>query len=362
MPGSQPSAAARRGICRAACTLAVALATFFGSAGTAAQRRSIDDLLKAYEAGDYQILSRYVTSPATFEQLRTELGSEREGHLDGAMQRWDGERRPAHSVFMLELVLVGSSRGWPHWLDVLSAGTTFLVSRPDAPGEHPEWDAFEIAWHKAAVALLQGLGRPDLLRQHGMMPLASRLSAEPAAGRMVDPWIALARGVNQEQFAKVPGAAESLYLAAALGFYEVAARYPSTRAEALVRKAGLLLDMGSAADAVASLGPLDGTAIADPDVTYWFHMQRGRALEVLGRFDDAQSAFESAAVLVPDAPSPDVALAALALKRDDRARSVEFARRARRHAVDARDPWWDYLSADYRLFGPRLVALRRRLN
>jgi tetratricopeptide (TPR) repeat protein len=352
-------AAVRPVICRAFCTLAIVLATLFWSIGTAAQQRSIDDLLKAYEAGDYQVLNRYVTTTGTFEQLRKELGSEKEGQLDGAMQRWDAERRPAHAVFMLELALVGSSRGWPHWLDVLSAGTRFLVIRPDLPGEHPEWDAFEVAWHKAAVALLQGIGRPDLLRQHGMLPLASRMGAEPAVGRMVDPWIALARGVNQEQFAKVPGAAEPLYVAAALGFYEVAARYPSTKAEALVRKAGLVLDMGSAADAIKSLDLIDGTSIADPDVAYWFHMQHGRALEALERFDDAQRAFELAAGLSPGAPSPHIALAALALKRDDRARSVEFARRARRHAAGARDPWWAYLSADYRLFGPRLVALRR---
>jgi hypothetical protein len=203
--GSHPSLAARPVVCRAGVGFVIAVASLVWPSAAAAQQRSIDDLLQAYAAGDYQVLSRYVATPATFEEVRKELGFEKEGRLHGAMQRWHEERRPAHSVFTLELALVASSRGWPHWTDVLGEAARFLVNRPAKPGEDREWDAFEIAWHKTSVALLQGLGRPDRLREHGIQPLASRMSAERAVGMLVDPWVAMARGVNDEQFARVGG-------------------------------------------------------------------------------------------------------------------------------------------------------------
>src|SRR5437016_5738214 len=65
----------------------------------------------------------------------------------------------------------------------------------------PDEDAFEIAWHKTSIALLEGLRRPDSLEEYGIRPLTNRMAAAPTSHPMlIDPWIEIARGVSEEQF------------------------------------------------------------------------------------------------------------------------------------------------------------------
>ena len=337
-----------------------ALAAFVReSPAPAAPTASIDDLLAAYAAGDYQVLRTATNALADFEKLRKELGVAKDGQFRGAMQRWHRERRPVHSAFMLELALLGRQRGYAGWLDVLTESRKFLVARPEAPGVSPETDAFEVTWHRAAMALLQSMRRPDLLEEQGIRPLADRLSVGPVTpGKLVAPWFAIARGITEEQWAKVPGVVPGVRRAAALEHYAQAAGHESTRREALVRKAGVLLAMEAPADARAALDAADPDG-ADAGVSYWRWLFLGRAHEALGQPTEGETAYERALGVMPDAQSAKVALAAMALRRDDRARAFELAQSIRSARADADDPWWEYYTGEYRLVGPRMTAVRR---
>ena len=320
---------------------------------------AIDELLAAYSAGDFHVLRKAVTSGARFEELRKELGSTKDGQFRGAMQRWHPQRRPVHSAFMLELVLVGHQLGLSGWLDALTESRRFLVARPEAPGTSPEIDAFELTWHRAAIAILQGTRRPDLLDEHGIRPLAERITPGPATpGKLVAPWLALARGVTEEQWAQVPRVVAAVRYASALEHYTLAAADESTRREALVRKGRVLLAMDAPADAVAAFKAVEAEG-TDTGVSYWRWLFLGRGYEALNQVTEAETAYERARAVLPDAQSANVALAALALRRDDPARAFQLTQVVRTAPADTPDPWWDYYTGEYRLLGPRMAALRR---
>lgn len=345
------------------------LLTTVVAAGLALQAQSppvtIATLLDAYAAGDYGVIGRSLDSEETFERLREEL--------DDTAADWSARPPRMMAVFLLDFALAAHNRQWKHWLDVICVGRQFQTSVPvggscrKALGRRPigldaTADAFEIAWHKTSVALLEGLRRPDYVADEGINPLNDRWTPAPRPDgepRLVDPWIALHRGVVREQEAIVSPAKLEEGGRAAIAHYDEAARYPSTRAEALTRKARLLLQFGESDEALATLESFVEPA-ADPAVEYWKHLFRGRTLVALGRHDEAASAYERARTLVPGAQAPVVGLMALELGRDQRAEAYNWAELVRRPPdVQAHDPWWDYWSGDFRLFAERLVELRR---
>jgi tetratricopeptide (TPR) repeat protein len=320
---------------------------------------TIEDLLARYADGDVHVIERTVTSEKQFEDLRAALGHVGgEGRLHGAMGRWHDDRRRAHAAFLLEFALNGLNRRYEHWLDVLEHARRFVTARPAPPGDDPDEDTFEIAWHQAAVALLFGQ-RPDYVEDHGLTPLATRVATAAAGGRLVDPWFAHARGMAEEQWMALEPSSRDARRAAALAHFEEASALP----EAAVRRARLLLDLGRPAEALAVLGTLDARreVIDDGDVAYWHWLFRGRALHRLGHEDEAVDAFEAAHRLVPGTQAPAVALFALELRRERPARAYEWAEAARRTADAVDDPWWRYPQADFRLFRARVVRLRRMM-
>jgi tetratricopeptide (TPR) repeat protein len=320
---------------------------------------TIDALLARYAEGDVHVIERTVTTEKQFETLRAELGHVGgDGWLHGAMGRWHEDRRRAQAAFMLEFALNGLNRRYEHWLDVLEHARRFVTARPAPPGKDPGEDAFEIAWHKAAVALLFGQ-RPDYVEDHGLKPLAGRVATSPADGRLVDPWFAHARGMAEEQWMALEPAALETRSVAALSHFEEASPLP----ESAVRRARVLLELGRPAEAFAALETLNDRlhSIDDGDVTYWSWLFRGRALDRLGRLDEAVEAFEAAHRAVPGTQAPAVALLALELRRDRPARAYEWAEAARRTSDAVTDPWWRYREADFRLFRARAIQLRRMM-
>jgi len=347
------------------------------AAGLALQPQSppitIPALLDAYAAGDYGVIARSLDSNDTFERLREEL------HDTAA--DWLERPRPFMAVFVLDLALAAHNRQFERWLTIICVGRQFISAIPAAPGlptqgtcvpqpqirprpivpDAPE-NAFEIAWHKTSIALLEGQRKPEYVADEGINPLKDRWApallptGEP---RLVDPWIALHRGFVREQEAIVSPAKLEDSGRAAIEQYDEAAKYPSTRAEALTRKAWLLLRLEEPGEALATLESLVEPAV-DPAVEYWKHLFRGRVLVALGRHDEAAAAYEHARTLVPGAQAPVVGLMTLELGRDQRAEAYTWAELVRRAPdVEAHDPWWDYWSGDFRLFAERLVELRR---
>lgn len=317
----------------------------------------LEQAFQAYITGDYEAIDRLVPAQWFAGDAR-----DLRNHVDAAMSRWMRERRPAHAAFLLEVARYGLSLQSPDAMWILEHARHRLVARPDPPGSHPEADAFELAWHKAAVALLGGVRLPDVLEQGGVEPARARISASAPAGgepRLVDPWIALAHAMVAEQRALADPRTFARHAREAIRRFEEAAKYEPNRIEAAIRMAGLLARLGRHADALTELEKLgDASGSADPTLRYWGLLFRGRALEGLERFDEASAALREALEIFPGAQTPAAALAALEARRGD----PEAARRwalAPRPVTAGADPWLQYGSGDYRLLSQRLDELRR---
>ncbi|HUF48752.1 MAG TPA: hypothetical protein VMM93_13125 [Vicinamibacterales bacterium] len=337
--------------------------------------QSLAPLFAAYASGDFAVVARELTSAVDFNHIR-------EKELERTIAEWKEDRRPVQAAFLLDLALTAHNRRWDTWLDVICMGREFLTSRPlDAVS--PDDDAFEIAWHKTSIALLEGQRRPDFLLGQGLEPLAERMTAAAAIGaeRLVDPWIEVAWGRLYEQRALVgttlppprncysqsrrrpalPSGGTSMKNEGprALSHYDEAARFPSTRSEALVRKAWVLVQMGRPDDAIAALGAID-QPFGDDALRYWSQLFRGRALAALARPDEAVAAYDTALVVAPGAQAPHVGAIAVELSRNGRDEAYRRAALVRRPRDPlATDPWWVYWSGDFRLFEERMMTLRR---
>jgi hypothetical protein len=351
---------------RLAVPLAAAVSAIAGAHGapTAGQAdRTPDALLAAYAAGDVAVIERAIRTEDEFEQLRKAIGFVKDGQFRGAMRAWHLARRPAQAAFLFDVARVALNKNWRLWLDVLVEAGNFVRGRPDMPGVSPADDAFEILFHKTAVAMLMGQRRPDFVELHGLDPLATRLVSEPPADgvpRLVDPWIDLARAIVADQWTLIDPTRLERLSTNLIYRFDQAARFDVTRAEALVRKAWLFVRLGRHDDAVATLDRVgaDGRSV-ELSVRYWARLFRGKAFEGLGRIAEAASVYEAARALVPRAQSAGVALVALELRRGQHARAYEWAADVRTAPDTAFDPWWQYLYAEFRHFDARLEALRR---
>ena len=317
----------------------------------------IEQAFEAYAGGDYEAIDRIV--PAAWF---AGSGRELRNHVDGAATRWVRERRPAHAAFLLEVARYGLGLQSPDAFWVLENARRLVIDRPDQPGGNAREDAFEIAWHKAAVALLAGLRLPDVLEEGAVEPARARISASPPAGgapRLIDPWIELAHATVAEQRTLGEPRAFARHAREAIRRFEEAATYEPNTIEATVRTAGLLTRLGRHAEALEALDRLRGLEdSADPTLRYWSRLFRGRALEGLERFDEASAAWREALDLVPGAQTPAAALAALEARRGRPDAAREWAMGPRPMTAGATDPWTLYGSGDYRLLGERLARLR----
>jgi tetratricopeptide (TPR) repeat protein len=350
----------------------------WSAASTQGIAPSLASLFEAYAAGDHGVIARSLSTEQAFEAVRRQL--------DPAVEVWKRDRQPVQSVFMLDLALAAHNRRWAYWLDVVCTAREFLTSRP-LTGTSPAEDELEIAWHKASVALLSGQRRPDFVSEQGIDPLRERMAPEPAADgspRLIDPWIVLMRGIAEEQRTivgpmtrfvdncvarpargrrpEVDSNSLAEHAPLAIAHYDEAARYPSTRAEALVRKVWLLVQLGRPTEALETLDGLS-EPLGDSAVAYWRLLFRGRALAAVGRHDQAATAYEEAIAHTPGAQAPRVGLLALEFKRGRPTEAYRWAAEVRApHGSSDRDPWWEYWSGDFRFFAERLAQLRERIR
>jgi len=290
---------------------------------TATSLRGSESLIERafadYAAGDPRAISRIVPPRYFVGAGRRTMRNE----IDAALSRWARERHPVQAVFLLELARFGLvDVRETDAVDVLDRARVFVTRRPDPPGRNPQEDAFEIEWHKAAIALLGGLRRPDVLEKVGRGPLRRRMTAKPPAGgdaSLVDPWIELAGAILQEQRTILDPRTLASDGPAAIRRFDEAARYDENRSEALVRKSWLLIRLGRHTEALVALDAQSGSSDrADATVRYWSRLFRGRALASLARDDEAARAYEQALALDPGAQAPLAALTALEGRRGRR--------------------------------------------
>jgi hypothetical protein len=333
------------------------LVSFAGAAGNAsrAQRAQVtlDELFARYQAGDPQALASTPELRRSFRAMLKELPD--------TLDRWERHRRPSQGAFLLEFIRTGlvdfneatTTKG-------LAVSQAYIMRRTNPPGKNPAEDALEITWHKAALGLVEGL-RDLRLLDDTLGPLRRRMTTAPAAGgraTLVDPWIALVDGIAIEIRTFVDPRVLPREGPAAIRRFDEAAKYPDTRAEATVRKAALLVRMGDHAGALAALdaGSDPGN---DSTVRCWRALLRGRALEGLGRLDDAASAYGEALIAAPNSSSALAALAAVELRRGRTDIAVQWAAQGRARTGAATDPWLLYGTADFRLYRERIEILRQ---
>ena len=364
--------------------LAVALCVApFARTGSAAQRVMLDDMLTAYQGGDYEVVSRSFVRSLDFQsRLRIDKPQE--------LERWLGTWTREKSLFLLEVART-SARVAPQYVFVIVGhGRRYLATSTVATDGTSE---FIRMWHRAAMGLLQGAADPSHLDTH-----VADLE-HPNGGPSVpkDARFMLARAVAQERRcwstrpsmdqpairidgllaaagAKVPDdvvgptksereaivARHSACLRETLAKFEQAATMEDVVDEARVRGGWTLIQDGRPKDAIEWLDAVSPKN--DRDLEYWHGLFRGRALEALGRSQDAVEAFRGALALYPRAQSAGLGLA-LALMHLDRAKEAdEVARSVREAGIATPDPWEHYTRGDDRFAGAWIDSLRPRVR
>jgi tetratricopeptide (TPR) repeat protein len=330
-----------------------------------ARHPSLDEMYLAYSKGDTDVVARSLQTRDDFTALRASLFA--------AIGLRKNDWRPTHAALLFDVAMAGFNRGWPDALTLLLSTRDMIVGRKDPPGARPEIDRFEITFHHAAIAFLQGRPMQEAAQSY-LQSLEKRIAPQEDPDRpvLVDPQIALTRALTLEmgtmpfltQEADRAGYAWVVpprdgdtrrKVEAALAAMTGAAGIESTAAEANVRRAFLLHRLGQNEDA---LPLLDQTSSTDPIVIYWSQLIRGRVLGALDRTDEAAAAYEQAAASQPQAQTPAVALSTLFLLHDRREDALHWADVARTRTGQPVDPWLRYLFGDARRLPGWVQALR----
>jgi hypothetical protein len=337
------------------------------AAAAPCRAQTITDAYQAYVAGRSDAITRSFPDVQAFRNARDDL--------QRTLRLWVRSWKPSQAAFLLELSLVGFDRGWTDAPDLLSGTRNLVVSRPTPPGASPEEDAFERAFHRAAVTFF--LGRQMLNAADAYMnALAGRVDLVQATvgrPRLIDPWMAFARGMladirtapalrgesDGSSSLAIPASDSQLRRLAQLAINELerVRAAPEVAGEAAARRALLLLRLDRPDEALAALDESDA-ATGDDTVRYYSALFRGRTLERLARTVEAATAYERATTIVRGAQTPAVALASLWQRHDRPAEALSWARRAMTTPAGSADPWWLYWRGDLRHAGARLAVLR----
>ena len=359
-----------------------------------APKAPFDQLYKDYAGGDYDAITRALTSPRSLAVLQAPADA-------GKLRKWLGNKWDRTRVaFILEFAGAEAQFAPGAAITALSEGRLYLISRPTSLGQSKDEDAFELVWHKAAMSFLQD--RLFVSTQELYLDTIQRRYTPPPGAPAVslDARFALHRAVAQEQKCwndrslmmqtsataglsvpsssgvgdvtvqgsptsvdmrqlgstpSVPAeiAARKTCLAEGVRRYGVATTSPETAIEAFTRGAWMQYQLGAYPDALKTIERAEATE--DTELTYWTQLFRGRILDGLERYGDAERAYRAALAARPAAQSAAVGLALTLFKLDRVADARAAAMAARQQPHGTVDPWWTYLGADAR-FIPRWRA------
>ena len=215
----------------------------------------------------------------------------------------------------------------------------------------------ERTWHVAAIAALE--------RFRGQAALDSHI--EHAESRFPnDPEWALARAVSQESRTWPDRRDEADYrppsgLTASRieARFKEAAGFAATRQEALIRWGYFELRRGRADQALTHF--TEAGEPGEPVLRYWLHLFKGRALERVGRLDEAIGAYRLACLDVPFAQSATTALA-VALVANHQADEAAALTNRMLSVQPPLDPWSFYTFPATRLWPTLMSQLREAVK
>lgn len=326
---------------------------------------NLQTLFDAYASGDVDVVAK------EFEDHRNVVIDQRT--LDALAGLWWSDWSPVRATFFLELAVAIPSR--PATQRILSAGGTFVTQRPTPFGVDATQDAWEMTWHRAALALLESRGmlpEADLymkavgkrfahladaegsrLELYGAIAQAAQCCSQAALralddfGRSMISSLPTAGGTdasgqsgltsvapNRGGGARMPSETE---ISDAIGRFDRLRKVADVSSEATVRGAWLVLYSGHASKALRWLDEAHDDGTHD-DVSYWAAIVRGRVLDVLGKRADAVSAYRQALTIRPHAKTAGLNLA-LDLARLGRLEEAGEVTEAMTHDPYADDPW-----------------------
>jgi tetratricopeptide (TPR) repeat protein len=246
-----------------------------------------------------------------------------------------------------QLVTDGADRGdegrsW-HWL----LGRAFLHLLPDAQA-----DPDVRLWYQAVGVHLWSIGNYTELRAH--LERARDLFPEDAeihflTGALHEAWGAahVQAVVENGRAGSARATAQILVQSApeeqerARDAYRRVLRADPSHDEARVRL-GRVLSLRGGHDEAARLLAESLPQITDRRLRYLALLFLGCAEEGRRRFDEARRAYRDASELFPDAQSPHLALASLALVAGDRRTSQRVLLFLQKPVSADADPWWEY--------------------
>jgi Ca-activated chloride channel homolog len=215
----------------------------------------------------------------------------------------------------------------------------------------------ERTWHVAAIAVLERFRGQSALESH----IAHAENRFPN-----DPEWALARAVSQELQTwpdrrdeaeyRPPSGLTASRIAAR---FENAARFAATRQEAHLRWGYFELRRGRADAALTHFGQVGEHG--DAVLRYWLHLFKGRALERLGRLDEAIASYRLAFSDVPYAQSATTALA-VALVANHQAGEAAALTNRMLSVQPPLDPWSFYTFPATRFWQTLMSRLREAVK
>jgi Ca-activated chloride channel family protein len=237
----------------------------------------------------------------------------------------------------------------PSAADVVEWACSVLQEGPPLPAER--------TWHVAAIAVLE--------RFRGQSALESHIAH--AEGRFPkDPEWALARAVHQELQTwpdrrdeaeyRPPSGLTASRIAAR---FEEAAGFTATHQEAHLRWGYFELRRGRADEALTHFGQVGEPG--DAVLRYWLHLFKGRALERVGRLEEAIASYRLAFSEVPYAQSATTALA-VALVAHRQADEAAALTNRMLSAQPPLDPWNFYTFPATRLWQTLMSQLREAVK
>lgn len=289
-------------------------------------------------------------------------------------------RRLVAAAFALE---IASSRFWPEEVDPFVEWGCQLVR------DNPKHDDAERLWFLTSVAVF-GRAREDgrLVTRGGLgastgqrLPPPARLADHIAHAQQEWPdelrfrlaaamFVAVpsdsepardARWIPSDLLAK--NSQEGLRrarAAMAIQMFGALLDIPSLQPEASVRMGYLQLTLNDTLTALDSFRRADTSE--EPFVGYLAHFLAGRALDRLGRHDEANAMYRSALLVIPAAQSASEALSANLFLAGARDEAYEITQRALAAQPTTDDPWQQFGYGDLRLIPDLLTRLRQALQ
>jgi tetratricopeptide (TPR) repeat protein len=297
--------------------------------------KSVQDLADLFDRSDHQAVERSLRQTPDLANLVRQFRA--------SDTPWpDSPRRSAVLALEIAGVALRSNNGYAR-----DEGARLLAQYGTLVRQPAGADAFECAWLRAEVAMLEGL----FMAESAMFFVPQALQRCPN-----DPRLHLARAILSEQ-QWVRGLPSALTDADVIARYESAIGFPETRAEASIRAAWFFHRTARDDRAIALL---DGAAPPEnaPALRYLAGLIRGQVLRSLGRLDEAAASLRSALALWPGAQSARVALMTVLVAKGEREEAAAHARAAEETVEGQLDPWWLYWLGDYPVYPAIMDGLR----